>query len=239
MDSQDERPRGRPGSTTGGETRRSYDRVAPAYREQFARELEHKPFDRTFLDNVAAVIDRSEWLMDLGSGPGQIGAYLATRGARILSVDASLAMLREAALVVPGGNRVQADMRVLPLAPSSIGGIVAFYSLIHIPPDELAATLMELGRVLRIGGHVALTTHVTSPPNRGAPLRQEGSLVLHVEEMLSTPVALDFFFYGLAELVPCLEDTGFSLVESSEREPYAPAIEAQSRRAYVLAQKRA
>jgi SAM-dependent methyltransferase len=221
------------------ETRRSYDRMAPAYREHFAHELEHKPFDRTFLDNVAAVIDRSEWLMDLGSGPGQIGAYLATRGARILSVDASLAMLREAAVLVPGRICVQADMRVLPFASSSVGGIVAFYSLIHIPPDELAATLNELHRVLRTGGHVALTTHVTSPPNRGALRRQEGSLVVHVEEMLSTPVSLDFFFYGLAELVPCLEDTGFSLVESSEREPYAPAIEAQSRRAYVLAEKRA
>jgi SAM-dependent methyltransferase len=213
--------------------------MAAAYREHFARELEHKPFDRIFLDRVAALIDRSEWLIDLGSGPGQIGAYLAARGARVLSVDLSLAMLREAAALVPGGNRVQADMRVLPFAPSSVGGVVAFYSLIHIPPDELVATLHELHRVLRIGGHVALTTHVTSPPGRGAVPREGGSLGLHIEEMLSTPVDLDFYFYGVAELAPSLEETGFSLVESAEREPYAPEIEAQSKRAYVLAEKRA
>ena len=173
MGSQDERPRCGPGSITGMETRRSYDRVAPAYREHFARELEHKPFDRTFLDSVAALIDGAEWLIDLGSGPGQIGAYLAARGARVLSVDLSLAMLREAAALVPGGNRVQADMRALPFAASSVGGIVAFYSLIHIPPDELAATFNELHRVLRLGGHVALTTHVTSPPDRGAARQDE------------------------------------------------------------------
>ncbi len=221
MGSQDERPRCGPGSIAGMETRRSYDRMAPAYREHFARELEHKPLDRTFLDRVVALIDRAEWLIDLGSGPGQIGAYLAARGARVLSVDLSLAMLREAAALVPGGNRVQADMRALPFTASSVGGIVAFYSLIHIPPDELAATLFELHRVLRLGGHVALTTHVTSPPDRDAALRDEGSLALHVEEMLSTPVDLDFYFYGVAELVPTLEETGFSLVESSERGPYA------------------
>ena len=238
MGSQDERPRGGPGAMTGMETRRSYDRMAPAYRDRFAGELEHKPFDRTFLDSVAELIDGSEWLIDLGSGPGQIGAYLAARGARVLSVDLSLAMLREAAALVPGGNRVQADMRVLPFATASIGGIVAFYSLIHIPPDELAATLNELHRVLQIGGHFALTTHVTSPPGGGAAVREESSLALHVEEMLSAPVDLDFYFYGVAELAPSLEQTGFALVESSEREPYAPEIEAQSKRAYVLAVKR-
>lgn len=221
-----------------GELRRSYDRMAPAYRDHFARELEHKPFDRIFLDRVAAVIDRSEWVIDLGSGPGQIGAYLIGRDVRIVSVDLSLAMLREAAFLVPAGGRVQADMRFLPFGTCSVGGIVAFYSLIHIPPDELAGTLNELHRVLRIGGHVALTTHVTSPPDRGAAVRQEGSLALHVEEMLSTPVDLDFYFYGVAELVPELEQTGFSVVDSTERDPYAPDIEAQSRRAYVLAEKR-
>lgn len=115
---------------------------------------------------------------------------------------------------------------------------MAFYSLIHIPPDELAATFNELHRVLRLGGHVALTTHVTSPPDRGAARQDESPLALHVEEILSTPVDLDFYFYGVAELVPSLEETGFSLVESSERGPYAPEIESQSRRAYVLAEKR-
>jgi SAM-dependent methyltransferase len=181
-------------------------------------------------------MDVSQWLLDLGSGPGQIGAYLAARGARLLSVDVSLDMLREANVLVPGASRVQADMRALPFAGASVGAIVAFYSLIHISPGELAGTLSELNRVLRIGGHLALTTHVTPPPGRRAAPDGEES-ALHVEEMLATPVDLTFYFYGADQLAASLEQAGFSVVEGSQREPYDPDIEAQSRRAYVLAKK--
>jgi SAM-dependent methyltransferase len=222
-----------PVSLAAIETRRSYDRIARQYRERFARELEDKPFDRDFLDRVAGVLDVSQCLVDLGSGPGQIGAYLTARGAKLVSVDVSLDMLREANVLVPGASRVQADMRALPFAEASVGGIVAFYSLIHISPDELAGTLNELNRVLRTGGHLALTTHVTSPPGRRAA--HEDSV--RVEEMLSTPVDLTFYFYGVDQLAPWLEQAGFSLIEGSQREPYDPDIEAQSRRAYVLAKK--
>ncbi|HEV2369246.1 MAG TPA: hypothetical protein VGR90_05190, partial [Acidimicrobiales bacterium] len=83
----------------------------------------------------------------------------------------------------------------------------------------------------------ALTTHVTVPPGRGT-LRNEGDdLVLHVEEMLSTRVSLDFHFYGAQQLTPCLEVAGFEVLQYQERDPYGPGVEAQTRRAYLLARK--
>ena len=47
-------------------TRRSYDRIAARYMERFEHELDGKPFDREFLDNVAAANRPNGWLVDLG-----------------------------------------------------------------------------------------------------------------------------------------------------------------------------
>lgn len=111
----------------GGSTRRSYDRIAAAYRDQYHDELDKKPFDRDFLDLVQSAAGKDGWFIDLGSGPGQIGTYLASRGLRALYVDISFEMLSWA-----GTSRVQADMRALPFRSGSVAGIAAFYSLIHI-----------------------------------------------------------------------------------------------------------
>jgi SAM-dependent methyltransferase len=215
-------------------TRRSYDRVAASYRSRFRHELDDKPFDRDFLDDVAVHMRSSPgWLADLGSGPGQIGAYLAGRGLRVLSVDLSFDMLRSA--VAGGTPRVQADMRAMPFDAGSLAGVVAFYSLIHIPPTELVAALAGIERVLAPGGLLAVTVHV-APPGSEADLGPEpDDALLHVDEMLTEPVDLDFYFYGTERLVASLEDAAFDVVRCTERDPYGPEVEPQTRRAYVLA----
>lgn len=176
-------------------------------------------------------------MIDLGCRPGQIGAFLAAQGVNVLSLDLSLEMLREASDLLPGTGQIEADMRALPFADSSVGGIVAFYSLIHIPPNELPATISELGRVLKTDGYLALTTHVTPPTSRGT-LRDDGdNVALHVDEMLSLAVDLAFYFYGIQQLLPCLERAGLELLNCTERDPYEPELETQTRRMYLLARK--
>jgi SAM-dependent methyltransferase len=219
-------------------TRSSYDRVAARYLERFARELDEKPFDRDFLDDIAAASRQHGWVIDLGCGPGQIGAYLAAKGLRVLSVDLSLEMLCVASTLRAGATRLQADMRGLPFADNSIAGAVAFYSLIHIPPTELAATLAELQRVLITGGLLAATVHVTPPNDRARPGAATDDAALHIDEMLTERVDLNFYFYGTERIATALEEAGFGDVQATERTPYGPDVEAQTRRAYIVAQKR-
>jgi SAM-dependent methyltransferase len=214
-------------------TRCSYDRVADVYAARFRHELDDKPFDREFLDAVADAIPRRGWCVDLGCGPSQIGAYLARRGLPILSVDASHQMLQHASQLLPEGGQVQADMRALPFADRSIAGLVAFYSLIHIPRTELVTTLAELRRVLARRGVLAVAVHA-APPSNGP---DQPMPVIHVEEMLAEPVDLDFHFYPAQDLGAALRSAGFKLVRATERDPYDPQVEAQTRRAYVLARK--
>ena len=217
-------------------TRRSYDRVAARYMERFEHELDGKPFDRGFLDDVATANRRNGWLVDLGCGPGQIGAYLAAKGLRIVSVDLSLEMLRVASTLLRKSARLQGDMRALPFANNSIAGAIAFYSLIHIAPTELGSTLAELGRVVAAGGHLAVTFHVTPPAEAGHGAAG-GDAALNIDEMLTEPVDLDFYFYGSERIAAGLEATGFEVLQCTVRDPYEPDVEAQTRRAYTLARK--
>lgn len=203
--------------------------------ERFEHELDGKPFDRRFLDDVAAANRGNGWIVDLGSGPGQIGAYLAAKGLRILSVDLSLGMLQVAS-IVRGTARVQGDMRALPFADHSVTGAIAFYSLIHIPPPELDSTLAELGRVLAPDGQLAVTVHVTPPAELGEGATGDEVLV-RIDEMLTELVDLDFYFYRSERISAGLEAAGFEILRSSVRDPYGPDVEAQTRRAYVLARR--
>jgi SAM-dependent methyltransferase len=201
--------------------RRSYDRIAANYADRFADELAHKPFDRRFLDRLAGDISVPGWTVDLGSGPSQIGGYLATRGLQVLSIDLSLAMLHEARALRPDAACLQADMRALPVASQSLAAIVAFYSLIHIPQVDMAGTLGEIRRVLSPGGLLALAVHI-------------GSETVHRDEMLGEAVDIDFFFFEPDRLVRDLNEAGFTIHDQQERDPN-PAVEAETRRLYIVA----
>jgi SAM-dependent methyltransferase len=217
------------------ETRRSYDRVASRYLERFEHELDDKPFDRAFLDAFAAGTSGRGWIVDLGCGPGHIGKYLQARGLRVVGLDLSFEMLKRARGIL-GSRQVQADIRALPFTDTSIEGVVALYSLIHIPSDQLEASIHEVKRVLVDGGYLAVTSHV-APLGDSATAKPAGGTHLHVDELLSEPVALDFYFYGADELARVLRSAGFSILRREERDPYPPVVEAQTRRAYVWARK--
>ena len=216
-------------------TRRAYDSIAASYRKQFENELAEKPFDRGFIDSFTASLHTGARVVDLGCGPGQVGRHMAGMGAAVTAVDLSLGMLHQVVSGDAASDAVQADMRRLPLRGASVDAVVAFYSLIHIPPRDIEGVVREIWRVLRPGGYLAVTTHSSVPEERAGSERLDGGGI-RVEEMLGQPVELDFYFYGAGEMTEALEATGFVMVDASERDPY-PDVEVQTRRAYVSARK--
>lgn len=200
-------------------TRSSYNRLAVEYARRMADELAHKPLDRQLLDAFASAAEGL--ICDLGCGPGQVAGYLHERGCEVVGVDLSDAMVEEARRLHPGLRFLQADMRLLPFEDGALGGIVAFYSLIHLPTDELLAALRELRRVLREGGSLLVAIHC-------------GSEVRHFDRLWDEPVNLDFRFFTPQAMRDLLMDAGFTIVSVTEREPY-PEVEVETQRAYVLA----
>ncbi|MFE6507881.1 class I SAM-dependent methyltransferase [Nocardioides sp. NPDC057767] len=92
-------------------------------------------------------------LLDAGCGPGLWSQELTDGGVReVVGIDASTEFVAAARARYPDVDFQQADLAALPLGDGSIGGILAWYSIIHTPPAELQGILAEFARVLTPGG---------------------------------------------------------------------------------------
>jgi SAM-dependent methyltransferase len=199
----------------------SYDLVADEYVRRIFDELQHKPLDRQLLDRFAARVRDLGPACDLGCGPGHIARYLQARGVEVCGVDLSPAMVERARRLTPGVEFCQGDMMALEVSDGAWAGIVAFYSIIHIPRGDMAQALRELWRVLRPGGILLLAFHI-------------GDDSIHLDEWWGQKVCVDFFFFRSDEMATYLREAGFAIEEIIERDPY-PDVEHQSRRAYIFA----
>jgi SAM-dependent methyltransferase len=148
---------------------------------------------------------------------------LKERGVEVSGCDLSPKMVEVARLLNPDIVFHPADMTALDQADESWAGLLAFYSLIHIPPDEITNVLREFHRVLQPGGLLLLAFHI-------------GDESVHLDDWWDQKVNIDFFFFEPKEIAIKLQAAGFEIEEIIEREPY-PDVEHQSRRAYVFARR--
>ena len=165
-------------------------------------------------------------VVELGCGPAHVAAYLAARGVDVSGLDLSVHMVAEAKRLFPELEVVVGDMLDLPFADATVTGLVSFYSIIHFDDDQLATALSEMARVLVDGGLLALAFHV-------------GDEVVHREQWWDIPVVLDARFLPVALVTSLLAGAHLEVQSLDERGPYAPEIEYQSQRAYVLANRSA
>ncbi len=91
-------------------------------------------------------------VLDLGCGKGRFGRALVGRGAEVVGLDLSAAMLRSA----DGLTRVRGSARRLPFAAGSFDRVVAVEVLEHLPPAAWDQVLAEIRRVLAPGGVLAV-----------------------------------------------------------------------------------
>jgi 2-polyprenyl-6-hydroxyphenyl methylase/3-demethylubiquinone-9 3-methyltransferase len=101
---------------------------------------------RGILDALGPVRDLR--VLDLGCGKGRFARALQARGASVVGIDLSAAMLAEAC----GLNRVRATARRLPFCPHAFDGIIAVEVFEHLDPRSRGLILGEARRVLRPGG---------------------------------------------------------------------------------------
>lgn len=200
-----------------------YDKVAGHYVERIFNELDHKPLDRRLLDRFAETVGRSGRVCDLGCGPGHVTNYLRQRGVDVFGIDLSSAMVDQARQLSPGIEFHTGNMLSLELESESLAGIIAFYSIIHVPRDEVVTALVEMKRVLKPGGRLLLAFHI-------------GDEILHLDEWWEESVSVDFVFFQPDEMRNYLGRAGLEIEEVIEREPYQD-VEHPSRRAYIFARK--
>lgn len=135
----------------------TYDTLAPRYdgwseaimpdvRAAWARQIE-------------VVVSEGERVVELGCGTGvPVAKWLAARY-EYTGVDASPGMLAEARRHVPTATFVQADMETVTFEPGSLGAVIAFSSIIHVPRDRHADLFDAIASWLRPGGLFVASLH--------------------------------------------------------------------------------
>ncbi len=202
----------------------SYDRVAEKYARHIYSELDNKPLDRELLTRLAARLQGKGEICDMGCGPGHIARFLRDQGANVFGLDLSPGMLEQARHLNPDISFRQGNMLALDLPDASLAGIAAFYAVVNLPRESLPQVFRELARVLQTDGMLLMSHHV-------------GKETVHRDEWWERPISMDFHFLQPLEVQRELEAAGMQVEEIIEREPYAPAVEHQSRRAYIFARK--
>ncbi|MFE7316006.1 class I SAM-dependent methyltransferase [Streptomyces sp. NPDC057555] len=180
--------------------RESYDTVAGAYAELVKKPAELDPLSRATLAAFAEVVRRSERgpVADLGCGPGYLTAHLAELGLSAFGVDLSPKMVELARRAHPGLDFAVGSMTALALPDDGLGGILAYYSTHHTPPDSLPVVYAEFHRTLAPGGHLMLAGHV-GEHERLRPTQAYGG----------HPVSYESHLLPLERIVELLERVGF------------------------------
>jgi SAM-dependent methyltransferase len=95
----------------------------------------------------AAGVTAGDRVLDVGTGPGDLAAAAAVRGARVTGVDLAEGMLAEARRRHPGIEFRQADAERLPFADGAFDAVLAAFVVNHLPePERAAAELARVGR---------------------------------------------------------------------------------------------
>lgn len=201
-------------------TRRAYDAVAADYVAWARDDLAARPLDRALLGWFAELVGDGPAL-DVGCGGGRITAHLHALGVDVSGVDLSPNMVALARAAHPGLRFSVGSMTDLALPDASVDGLLAYYSTIHVPDDELPTALAEFHRVLTPGGHALLVFQVGDEP-------------LVLTDVLGHDVELSFLRRHPERMAVLLEEAGLSVRSHTVRRPDP---DERTPQAYLLARR--
>lgn len=190
-----------------GATSDTYDRIATAY----AGRAELTPPLRAHLEEFIRALPLGATVLDVGCGPGTHAALLAGRGLQAMALDASAGMLELAARHVPV---VRGDLRRLPVRDRSVDGIWSCASLLHVPRQDVPATLSSWHGGLRPGGVLGLSTALGGHDEQGWEVVPYDSADQAAYE---EPARRWFVYHSPQRLAALLAEAGFVVRSAGTR----------------------
>lgn len=136
----------------GHAVRAAYTARAAEYIEHFGDVADTDGRDRAWIARWADEV--SGPVLDAGCGPGQWSSFLHAHGVSVSGVDIVPAFIERARLAFPEIAFRTGELADIDMPDGSLGGVLAWYSLIHADSDDLTAILREFRRTLAPGGRL-------------------------------------------------------------------------------------
>lgn len=150
-------------------------------------------------------------VLDAGCGPGQWSGFMADNGADVEGIDLVPDFIAHARSQFPSVPFRVGSLRSLGVPEGHFAGVLAWFSLIHFAPEDVAPVLREFARAIAPGGGLLLG-------------------FFESEELRRFPHAVtDAYSWPVQKLAALLEVSGFSILESRSRtdpghRPYAAVV---------------
>lgn len=110
--------------------------------------------DRNYVLTWARQVDGP--ILDIGCGPGQWTNYLHEHGVMVEGVDPVPEFVEHARSRYPNVTYRVGSAGNLDVEDDTLGGVLAWYSLIHATPGDLDRLFADIARCLRPGGQLAV-----------------------------------------------------------------------------------
>jgi SAM-dependent methyltransferase len=183
------------------DTRASYDADATGYAEKVDGLLEAHPFLRASLALFADLVRDAGGgpVADVGCGPGYVTQHLHDLGVDAFGIDLSPKMIALARRDHPELRFEVGTMTDLDLPDHSVAGILAFWSVIHVPDAAVPTVFEQFRRVLRPDGRLLVGFHV-------------GDQTVHSSEgYTGRPIDVDTYRRRPDVVAGWLRDAGFTI----------------------------
>ena len=144
----------RVGDMSISEVRAAYTERAEEYISLMGSVADMHERDRELITRWAEPLDGP--VLDAGCGPGHWSDHLRQLGHEAEGVDLTPAFVARAEERFPGVPFRVGSFDDLGVPDAGLGGILAWYSLIHLEPERVPSALDEFARCIRPGGSLLL-----------------------------------------------------------------------------------
>lgn len=183
------------------DTRTSYDTDAAGYADKVRGLLGEMPYLRASLELFTELVHDAGGgpVADVGCGPGHVTGFLHDAGMEVFGIDLSPEMIAIARRDHPELRFDVGSMTDLDLADDALAGVIAFWSVIHVPDHAIPGVFQQFRRVLRPRGLLLVGFHVGDETNH----RSEG--------YTGRPINVDSYRRQPSTIRGWLRDVGFTI----------------------------
>ena len=130
---------------------KDYDLIANNYCDEYGIELD----DKKIIDKFKNLLEHNSKIVDLGGGSGKVTNYLIENNYNAVCYDFSKEMMNNALKLFPKIPYILDDILNINnhFNLETVDGVIALYSLFHIPKENMNTVLKNINNILKDNGY--------------------------------------------------------------------------------------